>query len=184
MSTPMFTRLDQSTAEDWKRIDALAARDQDRTLNKVLTLLRELEHVNNGFAVDQLVHSLQTATRAERAGADEEMIAAALVHDVGKVISTANHGEIASSMLRPFVRDEVRWVIEVHQHFEGQHYYQHFGLDPNIRDKFRDHPAFEMAARFADEWDQVSFDPEYDTLPLAHFEPLVCDIFGRPPQML
>lgn len=184
MSLPIFTRMDQSTAEHWARIDELAARDQNRTLDKMLVLLRELEHVNNGFAVDQLVHCLQTATRAERAGADEEMIVAALVHDMGKVISTANHAEIAASILRPFVREEVRWVVLVHQDFEGLHYYHHFGQDPNARDRYKGHPAFDLAARFADEWDQVSFDPEYDTLPLDHFVPLIREVFGRPPKML
>ena len=36
----------------------------------------------------------------------------------------------------------------------------------------------DLAAQFADEWDQTAFDPDYDTLPLEHFEPLVRERFA------
>ena len=39
-----------------------------------------------------------------------------------------------------------------------------------------------LAERFADEWDQNAFDPDYDTLPLEHFEPMVREVFSRPPR--
>jgi predicted HD phosphohydrolase len=175
-----FTRMDASTAEQWAVIGKETMAAQPLVAEHVLALLRSLEGLVLGFAVDQLTHCLQTATLAERAGADDELVVAALCHDVGKYVSVANHPAIAAEMLRPFVRDEVYHAIRVHQDFQGKHYYAHFGGDANARDRYRDEPWYDLAARFADEWDQVAFDPDYDTLPLAHFEPVVRAVFGSP----
>src|SRR5688572_22827868 len=177
-----FTRMDQSTAEEWAVIGAETYADQPRAATVVLDLLRSLEKVTVGFAVDQLTHCLQTATLAERAGADEEVVVAALCHDIGKSISVPNHPAIAAEILRPYVRTEVYDMIRVHQDFQGRHYYAHFGGDPDAREKHREAleaDVFELSARFADDWDQVAFDPAYDTLPLEHFGPLVRRVFAQ-----
>lgn len=149
--------------------------------DRMLRILRELESLTQGFVIDQLQHCLQTATRAERAGADLDMVVASLCHDTGKWISNSNHPAIAAEMIRPWVSADAAWVVQVHQDFQGLHYYARMGLDPMMRTKHRDHPAYELAERFADEWDQTAFDPDYDTLPLEHFEPMVREVFGRPP---
>ena len=140
-----------------------------------------------GFAVDQLTHCLQTATLAERAGADKQVVVASLFHDVGKAISVPNHPRIAAEILRPYVRDEVYKMILVHQDFQGKHYYHHFGGDPAAREKHRgtlSAEEFALAERFADEWDQLAFDPDYDTLPLEHFETAVRRGLRALPHML
>ncbi len=100
-------------------------------------MLRSLEAITDGFAVDQLEHSVQTATRAERAGADAEVVVAALCHDIGKAVSVPNHPEIAAAILKPYVRPEVHDMIRVHQDFQGRHYYAHFGGDPDARETHR-----------------------------------------------
>jgi predicted HD phosphohydrolase len=175
-----FTRMDESTAEEWAVIATESLADQPRVAESVLAMLRSLEQVTNGFAVDQLTHCLQTATLAERAGADDEWVVASLCHDIGKAVSVPNHPRIAAEILRPYVREEVRWSIEVHQDFQGRHYFHHLGGDPNARDKHAGHEFYDLAERFADEWDQLAFDPDYDTLPLEHFEDRVRELFGRP----
>ena len=176
-SGPTFTRMDESTAEQWGVIGAETYANRARVAETVLGMLRSLADITDGFAVDQLTHSLQTATLAERAGADDEVVVAALCHDIGKAVSVPNHPRIAAEILRPYVRDEVRWMIEVHQDFQGRHYYAHFGGDPNARDQYQGHEAYALAERFADEWDQQAFDPDYDTLPLEHFEARVRAVF-------
>jgi predicted HD phosphohydrolase len=178
--TTTFTRMDESTAEQWAVIGQETMEAQPLVADHVLALVRNLEGMVLGFAVDQLTHCLQTATLAERAGADDELVVAALLHDVGKYVSVANHPAIAAEMLRPYVRDEVYHAIRVHQDFQGKHYYGHFGGDTAAREQYRGEPWFDLAARFADEWDQVAFDPGYDTLPLAHFEPRVRAVFAMP----
>jgi len=150
--------------------------------DRILAMLRSMRGLTQGFQIDQLEHCLQTATRAERAGADIDMVVASLCHDMGKAISNANHPAIAAEMIRPWVSPDAYWVVKVHQDFQGLHYYARMGLDPMMRRKHQDHPAYELAARFADEWDQTAFDPEYDTLPLEHFEPMVREVFSRPPR--
>jgi predicted HD phosphohydrolase len=175
-----FTAMAGSTAAHWDRIAHESMLAWDATPGRILDLLASLRAITNGFAVDQLTHGLQTATRAQRAGADTEVVVAALCHDVGKAISEPNHPAIAAALLRPYVRDEVVWMIDVHQDFQGRHYYQYLGKDPAAREQHAGHPTYALAERFADEWDQTSFDPGYDTLPLEHFEPLVREVFVAP----
>ncbi len=176
-SDSRFTRMDESTAEQWGVIGAETYANRGRVAETILSMLRSLADITDGFAVDQLTHSLQTATMAERAGADDEVVVAALCHDIGKAVSVPNHPRIAAEILRPYVRDDVHWMIEVHQDFQGRHYYAHFGGDPNARDQYQGHDAYALAERFADEWDQQAFDPDYDTLPLEHFEARVRAVF-------
>jgi predicted HD phosphohydrolase len=172
--------MDESTAEQWAVIGAETIKNQPRVAEQVLTMLRQLEGITDGFGTNQLVHALQTATYAEKAGAEPAMVVAALCHDVGKVISVFNHPAIAAEILKPYVSDDVYNVIRVHQDFQGRHYYEHFGQDPNLRDQHVGASWYGLAEQFADEWDQVAFDPDGDYLPLDHFEPLVRDVFATP----
>lgn len=163
-------------------VEAHLDEDLTHVPDRILAILRSLADLRQGFAIDQLAHSVQTATRAERAGADLDMVVASLCHDMGKSLSNANHPAIAAEMIRPWVSPEAYWVVQVHQDFQGLHYYGRMGLDPMMRRRHADHPCYELAARFADEWDQTAFDPGYDSLPLEHFDPMVREVFSRPPR--
>ena len=163
-------------------VEAHLQEDLKQVPDRMLAMLRSMRGLMQGFQIDQLEHCLQTATRAERAGADVDMIVASLCHDMGKTISNANHPAIAAEMIRPWVSPDAYWVVKVHQDFQGLHYYERMGLDPMMRLKHQDHPAYELAAVFADEWDQTAFDPDYESYPLEHFEPMVREVFGRPPR--
>jgi predicted HD phosphohydrolase len=142
-------------------------------------MLKQLEEQVDGFAVDQLQHGLQTATRAVRDSASEELIVAALCHDIGKVISVENHPAIGAEILRPFVSDETYEIVRTHQDFQGRHYYALMGKDPNERRKYEGLPWYQLACKFTDEWDQASFDPNYETLPLDYFQPMIERVFSR-----
>jgi predicted HD phosphohydrolase len=181
MTATSFTSMDTSTAEQWAVIGAETAKNQPRVAERVLDMLRSLGDITDGFSTDQLTHCLQTATLAERAGADDEVVVASLCHDIGKAVSVPNHPEIAAAILKPYVRPEVHTMILVHQDFQGRHYYGHFGGDPDAREKHRgalSDEEWRLAEQFADEWDQKAFDPGYDTLPLEHFEPKVRAVFA------
>ena len=175
-----FTRMDQSGIEDWKVIGQAVAQRQAAMPQIIKAMLLQLEAQVDGFAVNQLVHGLQTATMAERAGASEEMIVAALCHDIGKVISVQNHPAIAAEILKPYVSRETYEIIRTHQDFQGRHYYALMGKDPEARRQYEGEPWYAMATRFTDEWDQAAFDPAYDTLPLSHFEPMIERVFAAP----
>src|SRR5438067_3893410 len=171
-----FTRMDESTAEQWMEIGAEHMKNQGRVAERVLMLLRSLGEIVEGFATDQLTHCLQTATRAEQDGADQEVVVASLCHDIGKAVSIPNHPAIAAEILKPYVRPEVYFMILAHQDFQGKHYYQYMGKDPDARAQYVGEPWYALAERFADEWDQRAFDPDYPTEPLEHFEPMVREV--------
>ena len=175
-----FARMDESTKAQWDTIATESIEDWANVPDRMLGMLRALSGITNGFAVDQLTHVCQTAARAERAGADDEIVAAALCHDIAKAVSEPNHPAVAAALLAPYVRPDVVWMVQVHQDFQGRHYYGFLGKDPEARQQYVDHPAYALAEQFADEWDQTSFDPDYDTPPLEHFEPLVREIFSVP----
>ena len=175
-----FTRMDQGKIEDWMMIAQAVSQRQAQMPQIIKAMLLQLEAQTDGFAVNQLVHGLQTATMAERAGAGEEMIVAALCHDIGKVISVENHPAIAAEILKPYVSRETYEIIRTHQDFQGRHYYALMGKDPESRRQYEGEPWYAMATTFTDEWDQAAFDPAYDTLPLAHFEPMIERVFAAP----
>ncbi len=172
--------MDESTAEQWAVIGRETAENQSRVADRILMLLRSLGDITDGFSTDQLTHCLQTATLAERDGADDEMIVASLCHDIGKAISVPNHGPIAAEMLRPYVRPDVFRTLYHHQDFQGRHYYQHFGMPTDLREQYRDESWFALCEQFTDDWDQVAFDPNGPTESLEHFEPLVREVFAKP----
>ncbi len=176
----VFTRMDESTRDEWMTIATETVANQPRVADSILEMLQSLSTITDGFAVDQLTHCLQTAARAEAAGEDEEVVVASLCHDVGKAISVANHPRIAAEILRAYVREEVYFMILAHQDFQGRHYYEHLGLDPNARDQYEGESWYGLAERFADEWDQTSFDPNGPIPPLEHFEPMVRRVFAQP----
>ena len=179
---PIGPSMSEFSADYMTYVESHLDEDLTHVADRILALLRSMESLTQGFAINQLQHSLQTATRAERGGADLDMIVASLCHDIGKTISNANHPAIAAEMIRPWVSPDAYWVVKVHQDFQGLHYYARMGLDPMMRRKHEGHPAYDLAAKFADEWDQTAFDSTYDTLPLEHFEPMVREVFGRRPR--
>ena len=115
-----FTRMDESTAEQWQAIAVETATNQPRVAERVLTMLASLADITDGFAVDQLTHSLQTATRAEEAGAETEVVVASLCHDIGKAVSVTNHPKIAAEIIKPYVSPDVYHMIAAHQDFQGR----------------------------------------------------------------
>lgn len=176
-----FRHFGEARPEEWALIDDHFRDYVADAPRRVLEHLNRLSGDNHGYPVDRYEHSLQTATRALRDGADEEMIVCALLHDIGDDLSPANHAEIAAGILEPFIDPLNAWMIRHHELFQGYHYRHFFGLDPHAREQFSDHPAYERTVRFCDRWDQASFDPDYDTLPLSHFVPMVERVLGRDP---
>ena len=174
-----FTRMIDGTKEDYELLERQERRHIAELPDKVLGLLRGLDGSFGGYQVTRLEHSLQTATRALRDGAGDDLVAAALLHDVGDILAPENHAAFAADILRPYLREDCVWIVEHHGVFQLKYYGHHVGADPDAREKYRGHPCFDACERFCAEWDQASFDPAYDSLPLTEFEPLVREIFAR-----
>ena len=180
MDVVSFTRVIDGTREDYADHEEQEARLELGTADRVLSHLRGLSGSTGGYKIDRLQHSLQTATRAQRDGADEEMVVVALLHDIGDLLAPDNHAEIGASILRPYGSEANHWLVLKHGIFQGYFFWHHYDLDRNARDKYRGHPHFERTADFCEKWDQTSFDPAYDTLPIDAFPPMVQRLFERP----
>ncbi|MCB1472379.1 MAG: HD domain-containing protein [Rhodobiaceae bacterium] len=180
MKTVSFTQMKDGTREDYEFLREAEKPHLAMTPERILRELRaQGEETLPGYRITRLEHGLQAATRARREGADVDWIVAALLHDIGDGLAPQNHDRFAAEILRPFLREEVCWVVEHHGIFQMHYYAHHYGWDRDARERFRDHPCFKSCADFCERWDQASFDPGYDSDPLESFEPLVREVFAR-----
>ncbi len=168
-----FTSFEESTAEDWAMIAPQLSITQGLVADRVISLLRDLQFDHGGFPVDRLEHSLQTATRAERAGRDDEYVLCALLHDIGDTLSPFNHPSIAAGILQPFVSEANHFMVLHHGEFQGYYFWHYLGMDKDARDAHRDSPYFEYTEEFCAKYDQTAFDADYKSNPLEHYEPLI-----------
>ena len=181
MKSVAFNQMKDGTKEEYLFLQKLE-HDYIRALpDRLLLALQRLDGSLEGYKVSRLQHSLQSATRAQNDGADIETIVAALVHDLGDELAPENHSQLAAAIVRPYVRAEVTWIIEMHGLFQMRYYAHHYGKDPDGYLAFKDHPWFESCVRFCEVYDQAAFDPAYPTQPLNHFEPMLREVFSRKP---
>lgn len=178
--TAQFHTMAEGTQEDW---DIIMTHMRPFAANggaRVLEHLRLLEGDCGGFAVDRLEHCLQTATRAHRDGRDENYVVMALLHDIGDTLGAYNHPDIAAAILKPFVSEELHWIVQHHGIFQGYNFFHYLGLNRDMREQFADHPFYAATIEFIDKYDCPAFDPDYDSEPLAFFEPMVMRLFEKP----
>ena len=181
METVEFTQMQYGTARDYGLLHQLET-DYCRALpDRLLAALERLGDSLQGYQVSRLQHSLQSATRAEADGADIETVVAALLHDLGDELAPENHSQLAASIVRPFVRAEVTWIIEMHGLFQMKYSAHFYGRDPDGHLAYKDHPWYGACWRFCERYDQAAFDPAYPSKPLAHFEPMLREVFSRQP---
>ena len=174
-----FTAMADGTLEDWRAIGTHMAPFQRDLSNRVLKHLKLLDGDYCGYPVDRLEHSIQTATRAHRAGMDEEYVVCALLHDIGDTLGSSNHADVGAAIIKPFVSEQNHWMVEQHAIFQGYYFFDYLGLDKNMREQFRGHPWFEYTAQFCHLYDQSAFDPKYESMPLEAFEPMVHKVFSQ-----
>src|SRR3954452_3534956 len=175
-----FTRMEASTQDDWRKIGGEFMPFARQLPDRLMAHLKVLEGDYGGFPIDRYTHSLQTATNALRAGRDEEYVVCALFHDIGDTLGTFNHFDIAAAILKPFVSDENLWMVQNHGIFQGYYFFHHIGLDRNLRDQFAGQALYDRTLEFCEKYDAPAFDPDYDTLPLAFFEPMLRRVMARP----
>ena len=181
MKTVKFTQMKDGTAEEYAFLTAHEIDHTKGTADRLLKALVELDEGLSGYRITRLGHSLQSATRAERDGADTDWIVSALLHDIGDIYAPYNHDEYAASILKPFVREQCSWCVMTHGDFQMLYYGHHVGGNQHKRDRFAGHAFFDDCAQFCERWDQASFDPDYDTLPIEHFADRVREVFARTP---
>ncbi|HYE44270.1 MAG TPA: HD domain-containing protein [Caulobacter sp.] len=175
-----FHAMVDGTQEDWMAIAKASAEFGRGLPDRIIAHLKLLEGDCGGFAVDRLEHSLQTATRAHQAGMDEEYVVCALLHDIGDTLGPSNHADVAAVIVRPYVSERNHWMVANHAIFQGYYFFHHLGLDRNMRDQFRGHPDFEYTAQFCHLFDQEAFDPNFKSMPLEAFTPMLQRVMSTP----
>ena len=181
MEKVKFKQMKDGTKEDYLLLDKHEKKYIEGTADRIIKFMGGLNSTLEGYQVSRLEHSLQTATRAFHDQASEEMIVASLLHDIGDELAPLNHAEYAASVLKPYVSEKIHWIIEQHGIFQTYYYAHHLGGNKNKRDKFKGHKYYIDAVNFCENWDQKSFDPNFKSMTLKDFEPLVKKIFNRTP---
>ena len=164
MSKVSFKEMKKGTKEDYLLLDKHEQKFVKGTADRILNFMSTLTETLEGYQVSRLEHSLQTATRALKDGASDEMIVAALLHDIGDELAPLNHSEYAAAVLKPYVSEKTHWIVEKHGIFQMYYYAHHLGGNKNARDKYKDHKYFNDTVKFCEKWDQKSFDPSYLSL--------------------
>ena len=181
MQKVSFRRMDEGTPTDYELLSRLEDEFVTALPERILDALKNLDNSLAGYQISRLEHSLQSATRAERDGADIELIVGALIHDLGDDLAPLNHSQLAAAIIRPYVRTEVAWIIEHHGILQLYYYGDAMGMDKNVREIYRGHKWFDSCEKFCERWDQMSFDPDYTSYSLAHFTSMGREIFSRLP---
>ena len=182
MTSVKFINMIDGTKDEYALLQRLEKEHLAGLPDRILDALRQLDDSFGGYQVSRLGHSLQSATRAQRSGESEEVVVAALVHDIGDTLAPHSHSELAGAILRPYVSEKTHWIVKYHGIFQMYYYAHHLGGDRNARDRFRDHPYYDDAVRFCELYDQNCFDPAYDSEPLQFFEPMLRRVFARAPR--
>ena len=179
-TTVSFTRMKDGTREDYELLEQMEKSYLAGTADRLLKELRsQADETLSGYKITRLEHGLQSATRARRDGADIDWVVATLMHDIGDGLAPQNHDKFAAEILRPFMRDEVVWVVEHHGIFQMYYYAHHYGWDRELREKYKDSPYYQSCIDFCERWDQSSFDPDYPMDPLESFQAEVREVFAR-----
>ena len=179
MTTVKFTEMKNGSKEDYLLLDKYEKGYINGTATRILKFMSGLNSTLEGYKVSRLEHSLQTATRAINDEANDEMIVAALLHDIGDELAPLNHSDYAAAVLKPYVSEKTHWIVEKHGEFQMYYYAHHLGGNQNQKNKYKEHKYYKDTVDFCENWDQKSFDPNYKSLSLKDFEPYVKKIFSR-----
>ena len=173
--------MKHGTKEDYLFLDKNEKDFANKTAERIIDFMSKMTQTLEGYQISRLEHSLQSATRAYKNGENEEMVVAALIHDIGDELAPMNHSEYAAAILKPYVSKKTHWIIEKHGEFQMFYYAHHLGGDKNKREKYKDHEYYNSTIDFCEKYDQNSFDPKYKSYSLDFFKPIVKKVFSRKP---
>ena len=180
MDAVSWTQMADGTREDYDMLGELyTSHTQGEVVENMVKLLEIMKGPKLGYQIDRYEHSLQAASRALRNDERLDVVMAGLLHDVGDSIAPQNHSATAAAMLAPYLDDETHWVVAHHGLFQGYYYFHHMDGDRNARDLYADHEYSEACISFCANYDQNSFNPDYPTLPMTDFIPMMEEFFSR-----
>lgn len=152
----------------------------------------------SGEPVTQLAHALQTAYLAEQAGADDELVTAALLHDLGHLLNDQGESptvrgidDVHQYFALPFLRnvfsdrvlDAIKWHVDAKRYLCATQpdYWQGLSADSKrslelqggiFSAEAAEHFIGQLNATAAVQlrlWDDQAKSPDRATLPLSHY---------------
>ena len=126
-----FTEMKNGTKEEYLLLDEYE-QDYIKGTAENSQIYEGLNQTLKGYKITRLEHSLQTATRAYKDKADEEMVVAALLHDIGDELAPLNHSEYAASVIKPYVSKKTL-IIQKHGEFQMYYYAHHLGKNKDLK---------------------------------------------------
>ena len=143
MEKVKFTQMKDGTKDDYLLLDKHEKKYIEGTADRIIKFMSGLNDTLEGYKITRLEHSLQTATRALNDKASDEMVVAALLHDIGDELAPLNHSEYAAAVLKPYVSEKTRWIVEKHGEFQMYYYAHHLGGNRNQREKYKGHKYYQ-----------------------------------------
>ena len=178
METVSFRRMDEATAADYELLGRYEERAQALP-DRMLEAVEALDRSYGGYK-SPARSTRSNPPRAPSATAAATSTWSRRFSTTSATCSLHTHGEMMDAVLKPFVSEEIRWVVSHHGVFQ-EYYYGHLtGGDRNARERYRGHPWFDACAEFCERYDQNCFDPDYESLPLDFFAPIVRRVFAEP----
>ena len=132
MKKVSFTEMKNGTKEDYLFLDKHERKFAGETADRILKFMSGLNETLEGYQISRLEHSLQSATKAFKSGESEELVVAALLHDIGDELAPMNHSEYAAAILKPYVSEKTHWIVKMHGLFQTYYYAHHLGGDRSI----------------------------------------------------
>lgn len=179
--TVTWTEMQYGDRDDYLMLaPAFEEHARGALVDNLVVLLDMLRGPKLGYQIDRYQHSLQSGSRALRDDESVDMVVGALLHDVADVFAPENHSDAAAALLAPYVDERTHWVVKHHGVFQGYYYYHHLGGDRDARERYEASPFYSDCVTFCAQYDQNCFDPDYDTLPIETFRPMLEEVFERP----
>jgi hypothetical protein len=202
LAPPIYTMGADTHTTQWDALPTLGSgrhlmMGDDPRLHKMPTAPTLVDFFRHRFVPMVANHLLQSARLASRAGLDEKVVIACLLHDIAMAgLVTADHGYWGAQLIEPYVDDEVSWAVRHHQalrYFPDKSvgysypdaYIQYFGEDYQPPDYIRQ--AYEQARRH--KWymtsrlitinDVYAFDPDV-VVDVDDFHDLIGRHFRQP----
>lgn len=139
----------------------------------IMDRLAALEGVMDNFPSGQLNHVLQTAENARLETNDEELVLAALLHDIGKTIRIQEHAHIGADLICRYVPARVTWLVANHFLVEHESEVSCFAEGAETLRTLRSHRWYLDALRLK-EWDtRRGKKPGYEPPGLEAYESLL-----------
>jgi predicted HD phosphohydrolase len=180
-TAPQWKALNETTKSDLELMGREYSEAVDNKMVEIAKNLIRKQHNGNllGQPLSLFDHGLQTASRALRANASDEVVVVSLLHDAFETMVTKNHGEMAAAFLAPWISPQSQWILSHHEIFQIFYYGGQLGMNRTSRDMFIDSPHFNATVAWCEQFDAPAFDPDYPMLPLSVFDGPLERVFSR-----